>query len=75
LELAQGSHSRRKRGLAARLRALGEAGVIVPHFEHLRLELADDLQSDAERNANYTGMRARLQAGDHRETRGPDDSI
>jgi coenzyme F420 hydrogenase subunit beta len=75
LELAQGSHSRRKRGLAARLRALGEAGVIVPHFEHLRLELADALQSDAERNANYTGMRARLQAGDHRETRGPDDSI
>jgi hypothetical protein len=49
--------------------------VIVPHFEHLRLELADALQSDAERNANYTGMRARLQAGDHRETRGPDDSI
>jgi coenzyme F420 hydrogenase subunit beta len=75
LELAQGSHSRRKRGLASRLRALADAGVIVPRFEDLRLDLADALLDEAERSANYAGMRARLAAGDHRETRGPDDSI
>jgi coenzyme F420 hydrogenase subunit beta len=68
LELAQGSHSRRKRGLKARLRALGDAGLTVPTFERLRLDEADALLDDAERQRNYDGMRDRLARGDHRET-------
>jgi coenzyme F420 hydrogenase subunit beta len=67
LELAQGSHSRRKRGLASRLRALGDAGLIVPRFENLRLEAADALLDDEERRSNYEGMRKRLQLGDRHE--------
>jgi coenzyme F420 hydrogenase subunit beta len=67
LELAQGSHSRRKQGLASRLRALRDAGMIVPHFERLRLDAADAMLDDAERQSNYEGMRERLQRGDHRE--------
>jgi coenzyme F420 hydrogenase subunit beta len=73
LELAQGSHSRRKRGLASRLLAMRDAGMIVPHFEGLRLDLADALIDDAERDSNYEGMRARLQSGDHRESLQSDD--
>jgi hypothetical protein len=67
LELAQGSHSRRKRGLASRLRALSDAGLMVPHFERLRLDAADAMLDDTERQANYEGMRARLERGAHRE--------
>jgi coenzyme F420 hydrogenase subunit beta len=67
LDLAQGSHARRKRGLAARLRALRDAGHTVPRFEHLRLEAADAQLDDADRRSNYEGMRTRLQLGDHRE--------
>jgi coenzyme F420 hydrogenase subunit beta len=67
LELAQGSHSRRKRGLAARLRAMHDTGMIVPRFEGLRLDAADAQLDEAERRSNYDGMRARLQLGDHRE--------
>jgi coenzyme F420 hydrogenase subunit beta len=67
LELAQGSHLRRKQGLKSRLRALHDAGVIVPTFERLRLDVADAMLDDAERHRNYEGMRARLQRGDHRE--------
>jgi coenzyme F420 hydrogenase subunit beta len=73
LELAQGSHSRRKRGLKSRLRALRDSGVTVPTFEHLRLDEADALLTDAERHANYAGMRERLERGDHREP-APDES-
>jgi len=67
LELAQGSHARRKQGLKARLRALHDTGMIVPRFEHLRLDAADVMLGDAERQQNYDGMRARLARGDHRE--------
>jgi coenzyme F420 hydrogenase subunit beta len=67
LELAQGSHARRKQGLASRLRALRDAGMIVPHFERLRLRLADAMLDDAARRENYQGMRERLERGDHRE--------
>ena len=68
LELAQGSHSRRKRGLAARLRAMRDAGLIAPRFEGLRLQEADALLNDTERLSNYEGMRERLERGDNRET-------
>jgi coenzyme F420 hydrogenase subunit beta len=74
LELAQGSHSRRKRGLASRLRALHDAGMIVPHFKRLRLDAADAMLDDTERQANYEGMRARLERGDHREAFHSDES-
>jgi coenzyme F420 hydrogenase subunit beta len=67
LELAQGSHSRRKRGLASRLRALSDAGLMVPHFERLRLDAADAMLDDTERQANYEGMRTRLERGTRRE--------
>ena len=74
LELAQGSHSRRKRGLKSRLRALGDAGLTVPTFERLRLDEADALLDDAERQRNYAGMRERLVRGDHREAAYSDDA-
>jgi coenzyme F420 hydrogenase subunit beta len=67
LELAQGSHARRKQGLASRLRAMRDAGTIVPHFERLRLDTADAMIDEAARRDNYEGMRERLQRGDHRE--------
>ena len=65
LELAQGSHSRRKQGLKSRLRALHDAGVPVPRFEGLRLDAADALLDDTARHAHYEGMRERLRRGDH----------
>jgi coenzyme F420 hydrogenase subunit beta len=74
LELAQGSHSRRKMGLKSRLRAMRDAGLIVPNFEHLRLDAADALLDDAERRSNYEGMRARLERGDHRGAWPADES-
>jgi coenzyme F420 hydrogenase subunit beta len=75
LELAQGSHSRRKRGLASRLRAWRDAGMIMPRFERLRLEAADALLDAAERHHNYEGMRERLARGDHREALQPDEAM
>ena len=74
LELAQGAHSRRKQGLLSRLRALRDAGMVVPTFERLRLDAADGLLDDAERRTNYEGMRARLERGDHREATYSDES-
>ena len=74
LELAQGSHSRRKMGLKSRLRAMRDAGLLVPNFEHLRLDAADALLDDAERRNNYDGMRARLERGDHRDAWPVDES-
>jgi len=74
LELAQGSHSRRKRGLKSRLRAFGDAGLISPTFEGLRVDEADALLDEAERQRNYMGMRARLERGDHLETRHSNES-
>jgi len=67
LELAQGSHSRRKQGLASRLRALHDAGLLVPRFERLRLDTADAMLDEAARHDNYQGMRERLRRGDQRE--------
>jgi coenzyme F420 hydrogenase subunit beta len=74
LELAQGSHSRRKRGVKSRLRAMHDAGMIVPNFERLRVDDADALLDEAQRQTEYAGMRERLERGDHRETRQPDQS-
>lgn len=74
LALAQGSHARRKQGLASRLRAMRDAGSIVPRFERLRLGLADAMLDDAERHDNYEGMLERLQRGDHREASQSDES-
>ena len=74
LQLAQGSHARRKQGLQSRLRALRDAGVLVPRFEHLRLDAADALLDEAERHANYQGMSDRLRRGDHREPLPVDES-
>jgi coenzyme F420 hydrogenase subunit beta len=67
LELAQGAHARRKQGLASRLRAMREAGMIVPRYERLRLDAADAMLDEDARRENYEGMRDRLQRGDHRE--------
>ena len=73
LELAQGAHARRKQGLASRLRALREAGMIVPRFERLRLDAADAMLDEAARLGNYEGMCERLRRGDHREKPPRDD--
>jgi coenzyme F420 hydrogenase subunit beta len=75
LELAQGSHSRRKMGLKSRLRAMRDAGMIVPRFEQLRLDDADAMLNDAERRSNYDGMRVRLERNDHRDAWPADESI
>ena len=75
LELAQGSHSRRKRGLKSRLRALRDAGMIAPAFEHLRVDEADALLDESQRQKEYAGMRERLARGDHREDSFTDESI
>jgi coenzyme F420 hydrogenase subunit beta len=75
LELAQGSHSRRKRGLKSRLRALRDLGLIVPTFERLRVDEADALLDEAQRRGEYAGMSERLERGDHRETQRSDKSI
>jgi coenzyme F420 hydrogenase subunit beta len=74
LELAQGAHARRKQGLASRLRALRDAGMIVPRFERLRLDIADAMLDEAARRDNYEGMRERLQRGDHREAFDSDET-
>jgi coenzyme F420 hydrogenase subunit beta len=74
LELAQGSHSRRKRGIKSRLRALHDAGMIVPVFEGLRVDAADALLDEPQRHEDYTGMRARLARGDHLDTQHSDES-
>jgi coenzyme F420 hydrogenase subunit beta len=74
LELAQGSHSRRKQGLASRLRALQDAGMSAPCFERLRLDAADAMLDSNARLDNYEGMRERLQRGDHREPSPSDES-
>ena len=42
-------------------------GLTVPVFERLRLDAADAMLGEAERQANYDGMQARLARGDHRE--------
>jgi coenzyme F420 hydrogenase subunit beta len=67
LELAQGSHARRKQGLAARLRAMQDAGLIAPNFNALRLDEADAMLDPATRLGNYDGMRERLLRGDNRD--------
>ncbi len=75
LELAQGSHSRRKRGLKSRLRALREAGMIAPAFEGLRVDEADALLDEPQRHHEYAGMRERLARGDHRDDSVTDETI
>lgn len=67
LELAQGSHMRKKQGLTARYRAMRDAGLPVPETRALRLDIADAMLTDGERQANYDGMAVRLAQGDHRE--------
>jgi len=74
LELAQGSHSRRKRGVKSRLRAMHDAAMIAPKFERLRVDDADALLDATQRQTEYAGMRERLERGDHREVRHPDES-
>ena len=74
LELAQGSHSRRKQGLASRLRAMRDFGMTVPTFERLRLDAADAMLDDAARQDNYQGMLDRLRRGDHCELLNFDES-
>jgi coenzyme F420 hydrogenase subunit beta len=67
LELAQGSHMVKKQALTSRLAAMGDSGVIVPEFTALRLDEAAAMMSEADRQANYDGMRDRLARGDNVE--------
>jgi coenzyme F420 hydrogenase subunit beta len=67
LELAQGSHMLKKQALTARLAAMRDQGVPVPTFLDLRLEQAAAMTDAQSRQANYQGMRDRLQRDDNRE--------
>ncbi|HTY50776.1 MAG TPA: Coenzyme F420 hydrogenase/dehydrogenase, beta subunit C-terminal domain [Steroidobacteraceae bacterium] len=68
LELAQGSHMRKKQAVTARLAAMRDAGLIVPRFEDLRLHEAAAAADETTRRTNYQGMRDRLQRGDNLES-------
>jgi coenzyme F420 hydrogenase subunit beta len=67
LEQAQGSHMYKKQSITSRLAAMRDRGLIVPQFDHLRLDLAAAMLTDAERAENYAGMTARLMEGDNVE--------
>jgi coenzyme F420 hydrogenase subunit beta len=67
LELAQGSHMRKKQSLISRLAAMRDAGALTPDFIDLRLDQANAMIDPAERQANYDGMRDRLRRGDNVE--------
>jgi coenzyme F420 hydrogenase subunit beta len=67
LEQTQGSHMYKKQSITARLAAVGDRGFVVPNFEHLRLDQAAAMLTEAEREANYAGMTDRLKAGDNIE--------
>jgi coenzyme F420 hydrogenase subunit beta len=68
LEQAQGSHMYKKQSITSRLAAMRDQGLIVPRFEHLRLDLAAAILTEAERAENYAGMTRRLMDGDNVET-------
>ena len=57
----------KKQGMTARLAAMRDAGFPTPCYTALRLEEMADMISEAERQTNYVGMRARLDRGDNRE--------
>jgi coenzyme F420 hydrogenase subunit beta len=67
LELAQGSHMRKKQGLNARFAAMRDAGALTPDFFDLRLDIAEAMISAEERQENYAGMLERLARGDNVE--------
>lgn len=67
LELAQGSQMRKKQGLTARYAAMLDAGIAAPTADGMRLEAAAGMIDEADRQANYDGMRDRLLLGDNRE--------
>ena len=67
LELAQGHQMRKKQAINARLRAMRDAGALVPAFENLRLDQAEAMISPEKREAEYLGTRTRLDRGDNLE--------
>ena len=67
LVLAQGSQMTKKQALTSRYRAMQEAGALVPHVQHLRLDEAAAMMSEEDREGNYKGMLRRLAEGDNRE--------
>ena len=67
LELAQGHQMRKKQAINARLRAMRDAGALVPVFENLRLDQAEAMISLEKREAEYLGTRERLARGDNLE--------
>jgi hypothetical protein len=58
----------KKQSLTSRLAAMRDAGVITPEFVDLRLEQAAAMLSEAQRQANYDGMRERLERFDNAES-------
>jgi len=67
LEQAQGSHMYKKQSITSRLAAMGDQGFVVPRFDHLRLDQAAAMLTEAGRAENYAGMTVRLEAGDNIE--------
>jgi len=68
IEQTQGSHGYKKQSITSRLAAMRDRGLVVPTFEHLRLDQAAAMLTEAERAENYAGMTRRLMAGDNVET-------
>jgi hypothetical protein len=67
IEQTQGSHGYKKQSITSRLAAMRDRGLVVPSFQHLRLDQAAAMLTEAEREANYIGMTERLIAGDNVE--------
>ena len=65
----------KKQSITSRLAAMGDQGFVVPSFDHLRLDQAAAMLTEAEREANYVGMTARLEAGYNIEPLPADHSL
>jgi coenzyme F420 hydrogenase subunit beta len=67
LDSVQPHQVHKKQALTARLAAMRDAGALAPSYAGLRLEAAAATTDAAARQANYAGMRDRLERGDNRE--------
>ena len=67
LDAVQPHQVRKKQAIAARLAAMRDAGAAIPSFSRLRLAEAAATASAAAQEADYSGMRARLERGDNVE--------
>jgi coenzyme F420 hydrogenase subunit beta len=67
LDAVQPHQVRKKQAITARLAAMRDTGAAFPSFSRLRLAEAAATASADAREADYSGMRARLERGDNLE--------